>query len=72
MDLEAIRKFCLSLPHATEGIQWEDDLLFRIGGKMFAGLKKCVQNDVPLRGLLQADLFEVLVENALGLAHHLG
>jgi len=36
MDLEAIRKFCLSLPHATEGIQWEDDLLFRIGGKMFA------------------------------------
>jgi predicted DNA-binding protein (MmcQ/YjbR family) len=36
MDLEAIRKFCLSLPYATEGIQWEDDLLFRIGGKMFA------------------------------------
>jgi len=35
MDLEAIRKYCLSLPHATEGIQWEDDLLFRIGGKMF-------------------------------------
>src|SRR5689334_19040790 len=36
MDIEAIRKFCLSLPHATEGVQWDNDLLFRIGGKIFA------------------------------------
>jgi predicted DNA-binding protein (MmcQ/YjbR family) len=36
MDFESIRKFCLSLPGATEDIQWEKDLLFRIGGKMFA------------------------------------
>ncbi|MFN0123821.1 MAG: MmcQ/YjbR family DNA-binding protein [Blastocatellia bacterium] len=36
MDIESARQFCLSLPHATEGIQWEKDLLFRIGGKMFA------------------------------------
>ena len=36
MDLESFRSFCLSLPHATEGIQWGDDLLFRIGGKIFA------------------------------------
>ena len=38
MDPESIREFCLSLPHATEGVQWENDLLFRIGGKMFAVL----------------------------------
>lgn len=31
-----LRRYCLSLPHATEGIQWGSDLLFRIGGKMFA------------------------------------
>jgi len=36
MDIDWIRKFCLSLPGATEQIQWEDDLLFKVGGKMFA------------------------------------
>lgn len=38
MDPEALREFCLSMPCATEDVQWENDLLFRIGGKMFAVL----------------------------------
>ena len=33
--LDAIREYCLSLPGTTENIQWEDVLLFRIGGKIF-------------------------------------
>ena len=36
MDIEDLRRYCLSLPHATEDVQWGDNLLFRIGGKMFA------------------------------------
>ena len=36
MDPEAIRKYCLSLPNVTERVQWGNDLLFCIGGKMFA------------------------------------
>ena len=36
MDIESIRNFCLSLPNVDEKVQWENDLLFRIGGKMFA------------------------------------
>jgi predicted DNA-binding protein (MmcQ/YjbR family) len=36
MDIESVRKFCLSLPRVTEDVQWKSDLLFRIGGKMFA------------------------------------
>jgi predicted DNA-binding protein (MmcQ/YjbR family) len=36
MDIESLRAYCLSLPQATEGIQWDNDLLFRIAGKMFA------------------------------------
>ena len=36
MDAESVRKFCLSLPHVTEDVQWGSDLLFRIGNKMFA------------------------------------
>ena len=35
MDIDAIRKYCLSLPHATEGMQWGDNLLFRVGEKIF-------------------------------------
>ena len=31
-----IRRCCLSFPHATEEVQWENHLLFKIGGKMFA------------------------------------
>ena len=36
MNVEWVRKYCLSLPHATENVQWGDDLCFKIGGKMFA------------------------------------
>ncbi len=36
MNLESIREYCLSFPHATEMIQWGDHLLFKVGGKMFA------------------------------------
>ena len=38
MDIEAIRKYCMTLPGATETLQWGDDLVFKIGGKMFAVL----------------------------------
>jgi predicted DNA-binding protein (MmcQ/YjbR family) len=31
-----IRAHCLSLPRTTEQIQWENHLLFKIGGKMYA------------------------------------
>ena len=34
--VESIRKLCLSFPNATEQIQWGYDLVFKIGGKMFA------------------------------------
>src|SRR5215831_3225960 len=34
--MEWIRRYCKSLPHTTEQVQWEDDLLFKIGGKMYA------------------------------------
>ena len=36
MDIELVRSFCLSLPHVDEKVQWGNDLLFRIGEKMFA------------------------------------
>ena len=36
MNIDQLRKICLSFPGATEQIQWGDDLLFKVGGKMFA------------------------------------
>jgi predicted DNA-binding protein (MmcQ/YjbR family) len=36
MNIDQLRKTCLSLPGATEQIQWGNDLLFKVGGKMFA------------------------------------
>ena len=36
MDIESVRSFCLSLPQVDEKVQWGNDLLFRIGEKMFA------------------------------------
>jgi len=36
MDIETTREYCLSFPHATEKVQWGNDLVFKIAGKMFA------------------------------------
>lgn len=38
MNIDWVREFCISLPYTTESLQWGDDLLFKIGGKMFAAL----------------------------------
>ncbi len=35
MNIEQLRKLCLSLPHTTEDIKWDNDLCFLIGEKMF-------------------------------------
>jgi predicted DNA-binding protein (MmcQ/YjbR family) len=36
MNPEWVRKYCKSLPGTTETVQWGDDLVFKIGGKMYA------------------------------------
>lgn len=35
MNIEEIREFCLSMPHATEDVKWGKDLCFCVGKKMF-------------------------------------
>jgi len=36
VNIDQLRKLCLSFPSATEQIQWGDDLLFKVAGRMFA------------------------------------
>jgi predicted DNA-binding protein (MmcQ/YjbR family) len=36
MDVEWVRKLCLSFPQTTEEEVWDNDLTFKVAGKMFA------------------------------------
>jgi predicted DNA-binding protein (MmcQ/YjbR family) len=36
MNIEQLRQICIAFPGATEQIQWADDLVFKVAGKMFA------------------------------------
>jgi predicted DNA-binding protein (MmcQ/YjbR family) len=45
MDIDFLRKYCLSLPAVTEDIKWGNDLVFSVGDKMF-----CVASlDAPFK-----------------------
>lgn len=35
MNLDWVRTFCLALPGVTENVQWGNDLVFKVSGKMF-------------------------------------
>jgi predicted DNA-binding protein (MmcQ/YjbR family) len=36
MDTEWVRGVCATFPHVTESVQWGDNLVFKIAGKIFA------------------------------------
>lgn len=36
MEIEALRRYCLQFPHASENVQWGADLCFKVDGKLFA------------------------------------
>ena len=36
MNLSRFRDLCLGLPGVTEQLQWGDDAVFKVGGKMFS------------------------------------
>lgn len=62
MDAESIREFCLSLPHVDEKVQWGNDLLFRIGEKMFAVVALEPSHGVLLSFKCTPEKFAELVE----------
>jgi len=62
MNFDSLRALCLSLPHATENLQWEDELCFKVGGKIFAMVSL---SSVPQRLIFKCDPedFVELIEN---------
>ena len=62
MNFDALRALCLSLPDATENLQWEDELCFKVRGKIFAMVSLAA---VPQRLIFKCDPEEFLelIEN---------
>jgi predicted DNA-binding protein (MmcQ/YjbR family) len=46
VNIAALQRFCRSLPGATESIKWGEDLVFSVGGKMFAAFH--AEDGVPV------------------------
>jgi predicted DNA-binding protein (MmcQ/YjbR family) len=59
MKVDEIRKFCLSFPDATEKLQWDDALCFKISGKIFAILGL---DEIRLCFKCDAETFAELIE----------
>jgi predicted DNA-binding protein (MmcQ/YjbR family) len=36
VNVDWLRRYCRSLPHTTESVQWGASLVFKVGGKMYA------------------------------------
>jgi len=47
-NVEWIRKLCLSLPDAMENIQWDEDLCFKVRGKLFTIVDLSQGNLAPI------------------------
>lgn len=60
--IEWLREYCLSFPGAYEEVQWEDHLLFKVGGKMFviASMNNEAENMLSLKS--DPEVFEELIE----------
>lgn len=61
MNVDQLRNLCLTFPGATEQIQWGDDLLFKVGGKMFA-VTPLIPATVSLSFKVTAENFADLTE----------
>jgi predicted DNA-binding protein (MmcQ/YjbR family) len=57
MNFDGLRALCFSLPHATENLQWEDQLCFKVREKIFAMVNL---DSVPQRLVFKCDPQEFL------------
>lgn len=60
MEIEYLRKLCLSLPGVTEDVKWDHDLVFSVAGKMFCATSL----DLPFKISFKVtdEEFEILQE----------
>lgn len=61
-DVEWLRKLCLSLPDATENLQWGETLCFKVRGKLFATVHLSEGKLAPIVLKSAPDKFHELLE----------
>ena len=61
-DVEWIRKLCLSLHDTTENIQWDEDLCFKVRGKLFTIVDLSQGNLAPVCLKCTPEKFDELLE----------
>ena len=64
MDVEQVHSFCLSFPHVTEEVLWGNDLVFKIGGKMFTVIGLDAAADHCLSFKCTPEKFAELIERS--------
>ena len=62
MNIDSIRRYCLSFPHTKEQLQWGESLLFKVGGKMFVILNLEVARETRLAFKCTPEKYAELVE----------
>jgi predicted DNA-binding protein (MmcQ/YjbR family) len=62
MDIEQVHAHCLSFPHVTEVVLWGNDLVFKIGGKMFAVIGLDAASDHCMSFKCTQEKFAELIE----------
>ncbi len=66
MTFEAFEAYCLSLPGATLSVQWGDDHVFKVGGKMFAVAGAVGSGGAGGYSFKASDMaFELLIEQGI-------
>lgn len=60
MTIEGLRAICRALPGSTEDIKWGSDLVFSVGGKMFAVV--CLEPPHTVAFKCTPEIFAELVE----------
>jgi len=61
-DADWLRKLCLSLPDATEKLQWGENLCFKVRGKIFAIVDLSQGNLTPITLKSAPEQFHELLE----------
>jgi len=62
MNVEWVRAHCLTLPYTTEQVLWGDDLVFKIGGTMYAVVVLAPHHNVVMSFKCTPEVFAELVE----------
>src|SRR5690349_4924475 len=62
MNVDWVRAHCMALPHTTEQVLWGDDLVFKIGGKMYAVVVLGAGHKVVMSFKCTPEVFTELVE----------